>query len=308
MARPSGLDHRVEPETLGPDLAALVRAVDSRLLDVIRLTELPSSNEARGCYGLRFADGRKFKYRQLPTAEHAEMLQRLLSRLASPHIPRIVSSHGCGLLIEFVQGRRLQRHDQGPRLLEWCGAVQGQIHTTDTDGLDLISWTPIIVEASELEAGIEDLIGRGALEQAMGDDLLALATGEASLPAAGGDRGVIHRDFCAENILLEPSGRIHIVDNETVDVGPFDYDLARTWYRWPMGLRERAAYWKGYARYRDPSSFASSFARWAVTVLVESALFRLELGTPKFAVPLRRLEILLREARDGLPSDPHLSC
>ena len=87
---------------------------------------------------------------------------------------------------------------------------------------------------------------------------------------------MIHRDYCAENLLLAPSGRIHVVDNESIDVGPLDYDLARTWYRWPMGPRQRAAYWKGYARYRDPGSFSSSFAFWAVKVLVESSLFRLD--------------------------------
>jgi aminoglycoside phosphotransferase (APT) family kinase protein len=296
----------VAPETLGPDLAGLIKGIDSRLSGVVRLTELHSSNDARGCYGLRFANGQTFKYRRMQTAERAEMLERLLSHLASPHIPRILARHGSGLLIEFVHGRRLQRSDQDHRLLEWCGALQGRIHSADTEGLDLTTWAPISEEASELEASIDDLVGRGALERAMADDLLALATGGPPQPAAGEHAGVIHRDFCAENILLGPSGRIHLVDNESIDVGPLDYDLARTWYRWPMGPRERAAYWKGYARFRDPLSFASSFVYWAVAVLVESALFRLEFGTPKAIVPLRRLRILLREARDGLPSDPHL--
>ena len=304
--RTARLSTGVEPETLGPDFAALIRSIDSRLVDVVRLTELPLPDDARSCYRLQFADGRRFKYRRLPSAERAETLHRLLNHLNTPHIPRILSRHGTGLLIEYVKGRRLQRSDQVTQLLQWCGGLQGQIHAADADGLCLTSWAPVSVEASELEARIDELVRRSSIERAMGDDLLALATSRSSRLVVEGHVGVIHRDFCAENILLAPSGRIHLVDNESIDVGPLDYDLARTWYRWPMKPPERAAFWEGYGRYRDPESFASSFAYWAVTVLVESSLFRLEIGTPKAVVPLRRLGILLREARDGLPTDPHL--
>lgn len=296
----------VAPETLGPDFAALIRTINSKLVDVVRLTQLPSSDDARGCYRLQFADGRRFKYRRMPSARRAETLHRLLNHLSSPHIPRILARHGTGLLIEYVEGRRLHRRDQHAQFLEWCGGIQGQIHAADAAALCLTSSSPVSVEASELEGRIDELVRRRSIERAMGDDLLALATSPSSQLVVEGHVGVIHRDFCAENLLLAPSGRIHLVDNESIDVGPLDYDLARTWYRWPMGQQERTAFWEGYGRYRDPESFASSFAYWAVTVLVESCLFRLEIRTPKAVVPLRRLGILLREARDGLPTDPHL--
>jgi hypothetical protein len=29
-------------------------------------------------------------------------------------------------------------------------------------------------------------------------------------------------------------GRLRVVDNEALSVGACDYDLARTWHRWPM--------------------------------------------------------------------------
>ena len=34
--------------------------------------------------------------------------------------------------------------------------------------------------------------------------------------------------------MIRPDGALCLVDNETVDLGPLDYDLARTWYRWPL--------------------------------------------------------------------------
>jgi thiamine kinase-like enzyme len=42
--------------------------------------------------------------------------------------------------------------------------------------------------------------------------------------------GFIHKDLCAENRVRDESGRVVVVENESLRVGPHAYDLARTWY------------------------------------------------------------------------------
>jgi hypothetical protein len=97
-----------------------------------------------------------------------------------------------------------------------------------------------------------------------------------------------------------------IADNETIGIGPYEFDLARTWYLWPMKPADRAAYWDGYSRHRDPIDFVSSFLFWIMDAMVRSALFRLRCKSPTVAVPLRKLRLILRDYEPDTP-EPHLT-
>ncbi len=107
--------------------------------------------------------------------------------------------------------------------------------------------------------------------------------------------GIVHRDLCADNLVVRASGKLCPVNNETLAVNAYAYDLGRTWYRWPMRPDQRAAYFEGYRRYRSPADFWAHSRYWTTLVLVESAGWHLRLGTAGAAVPLRRLHELLRD-------------
>src|SRR5262249_50894963 len=107
------------------------------------------------------------------------------------------------------------------------------------------------------------------------------------------ETGIIHRDFCGENLVLDPLGTPHIVDNGTLTVDAYHFDLARTWYRWPMTSAERRAFEAGYAACGDLASYRAHFPFWAVAVLVEAALFRHYAKTRGRRIPIQRLIELL---------------
>jgi aminoglycoside phosphotransferase (APT) family kinase protein len=107
--------------------------------------------------------------------------------------------------------------------------------------------------------------------------------------------GIIHRDFCAQNIVRTPDGRLCVVDNETIRVDSPEFDLARTWYRWPMTPLQWEAFLAGYRGRRDPASFLRNFPFWTIAVLADTALFRLRARTPGASLPVRRLDALLRQ-------------
>ena len=122
------------------------------------------------------------------------------------------------------------------------------------------------------------LVRAGALSSASRKRLIALL--EAHLPADS-PIGVIHRDFCAENLVWDASGQPHVVDNETMQIGALDFDLARTWYRWPMTDAQATAFLDGYSSHRSPESFLASFVFWTLVMLVDVSRYHLRVGTDR---------------------------
>ena len=120
----------------------------------------------------------------------------------------------------------------------------------------------------------------------------AVALARRSAPATA-DWGLCHGDFCAENLLVVPALGLHVVDNETICELWQDYDLARTWYRWPMEALAFAAFLDGYREHRQADTFLAHFQFWAICALLRSAAFRLREGVSA-EVPIRRLEALLK--------------
>jgi len=294
----------VAPESLGEDFAEIVSRVGSQLREVVPLTRLTFRKERSGCYRLRFADGSVFKYRGMLSAHRAKTVEHLISRIGSPRIPRVLDRCGTGLLIEFVDGHPARRPVQTHELLAETAALQGKIHRTDA--ADLLAGTPPLEIADVIEKlaqRIQRLVALQAITEREAEELTELAMSE--VPQAS-EIGVAHYDYCAENLLVSEAIGFYVIDNESIQIGTLDYDLARTWYRWPMSPTERAVYWESYGRFRDPGSFSAFFLFWAIAVMVSSALLRLEGGTDLAAVPIRKLGLLARRALSGSSSEPYL--
>jgi aminoglycoside phosphotransferase (APT) family kinase protein len=105
-----------------------------------------------------------------------------------------------------------------------------------------------------------------------------------------------HGDFCAENLVRRPGGPA-IVDNGSVGIQAVDFDLARTWYRWPMRASQRRAFDAGYRTAYATGQSTAAFPFWALLVLTEATLFRARAGADGWRWPLSRLERLLRDRR-----------
>jgi aminoglycoside phosphotransferase (APT) family kinase protein len=119
----------------------------------------------------------------------------------------------------------------------------------------------------------------------------ALADADANRPQEP-TLGIIHKDFCAENLVLASDGSLVCIDEATLSTGPHDLDLARTWYRWPMQARDSAHFARGYQEQRSLAGFLRHFRFWVTCVLVGSAATRLRSASPGALAPIERLRQL----------------
>ena len=101
--------------------------------------------------------------------------------------------------------------------------------------------------------------------------------------------GLVHGDLCAENLVLTPDGRIVSIDNERVRIDFLDYDLARTFVRWPLPDARRERFERRYTTWGRSVPAAREASAWRVRAAVKSA-FTLR-GTPIVGPDLAREQL-----------------
>lgn len=290
MRRPRepGLDEGSLRERLGGDLWALTGQLGAPVAAVTTLTA--SRHGPRATFRLTLADGGVVKGRRCEDEAQAVRVEALVEYLDPRHFPRVVQRHRAALLEEWIEGQPPLAADG---LAGRGGAILAGVHATKLpEPLHAGAQSYAESSATRLAAGVEALVRRQALSASDGARTRELALARAPRRMAC---GLAHGDFCVENVILDARGEVHVVDNETVLVHPPEYDLARSWYRWPMQPAERLAYQRGYGRSRAREAFRSHFEFWAVLVLVEAVLFRMHVGA-EHRIPLERLSALIRRS------------
>lgn len=270
---------------LGEDLAALVRGVGRRLVQAIPLSRRGAPPIATA-FRLRFADGGALKGSRLANAECAAQVAALAPALGTL-APRVLAHRGAALLSEWVEGESLAGADWPAALLRRCGAAQAAVHVRAVDAPDAA--VDLAERQRKLIHGLKGLVRAELLSAGESARLAALAA--AAAPASGA-MGISLGDYCADNIVCRADGEPCLIDLETLTIAPSDYDLGRTWYRWPMSAAQRAAFLEGYRRHRDPGPFLAHRSFWYATALVEGALFRHRQHHPGLQVPLAALRAL----------------
>ena len=280
---------------LGEDLWALVQALGTGLAGITTLTTLPSRSRSRAAFRLDLLDGRVVKGRRLNSVGEAERVERL-SRFLDPQcFPKVLARRGGALLTEWAHGTPLGSTADKAALFRRAGSVQATMHCRALPaGLLRAARVSEAGREARLDRRLDELARFGALPAREARRAWAIALAHVPPRRAV---GLVHGDFCAENMVRGVDGRLRIVDNEALSVGACDYDLARTWYRWPMTESQAAAYFDGYAGRRGPDAFVAAFPYWAVMALVDAVVFRVRARTRDARAPLARLAALLRDAR-----------
>ena len=282
--------------SMGRDLATLLRETGSAPRRITPVTDLPSPVLGRATFRLELEDGRVLKGRRFDQPSHAESLVRLTGLLGLECLSQVVARRAAATLEEWVPGPSVEGLPRTPDLLEACGAVLGRIHARPAPPSEVASAPSVQLRRAVAEEQIGALERLGLVSPRLGREIRALVAAETPATASA---GFIHRDFAPENLVVGPAGRPVAVDNTTLTIDLHDFDLGRTWYRWPMSAEEWTAFAAGYRRARSPDAFAAHFRFWAAAALVDAALFRHGARTEGVEVPLERLAALVHAREDG---------
>ena len=109
--------------------------------------------------------------------------------------------------------------------------------------------------------------------------------------------GLVHLDFCGENMVIDRRGQLGVVDNDRIRLDAFGYDLARTWYRWALTAPEWDCFCRAYGSRLPFPNPLHSLQFWKIVAAARSAEFRLHHYPEKTDVPVRCLRALAAEER-----------
>ena len=277
---------------LGEDLVALALHRSADLVGVERLTRSAAPRRRAAAYRLRFADNRSLKGRRLRSPATARRVEEILRRLGHPAFPKPMQRKGCALLLEWIEGATLEHGRASLEHVRACGALHAWLHRFPWEATPALS-PHTILSAHRVWAGrhLASCAKAGLVDDGEAETLAQLLETHRPLDC---ESGLVHGDLCGENLLVDRSGQLRVVDNEALSLGAYDADLARTWYRWPLSPSGREAYLRAYARHRSPDAFLTHFPYWAICALLGSLSHRRGAPAAVVAVPLDRLRNLTR--------------
>ncbi len=271
------------------DLRILVQPLTSQLQETTEITALRTASVRRQTLKLRFENGSLAKGRLLGRSSDAPKLLKRLCEAQAGRFSQILSQHDDAWLEEWIPGTPLDRLNPPPPLLFECGQMLGKIHCVDGTPVEPPhEHTNGLVRLVEQ---LEQLRQRGVLSGTDCQRLWALA--QSNYPAEA-QMGIIHRDFCAENLVLH-QGQPYCIDNVQISVGALDEDLARTRYRWPMSLAAWERFMAGYESHRSSATYRQHALYWNILVLASAAGFRFRAQADDPWCPLEKLRRLIFE-------------
>jgi aminoglycoside phosphotransferase len=281
---------------LGADLSALIVALGVPVVEVVRVTTIRAPGSFRASFALTLADGQVLKGRRLNAPADVARVTRLSALLDPRYFPPILAHRGHALLTRWVPGRSVPPEAWAPADLRASGQLQARLHRLHVSAELTVTQARTLDWTVRLDSWLGDLAAGGALDAHEARAITRLVV--ASAPATT-RTGVCHTDFCADNIILSDAGDICVIDNEGLSLDSPEFDLARTWYRWPMTNTQQRAYADGYSARDHAECFADHFLHWALLAVLDSAAYRVRVGAPGARVPLERLAELQRTlARD----------
>jgi Phosphotransferase enzyme family len=254
---------------------------------VVLVSPLRERKGIRFAYRVELEDGGTVKARHFGTAEAACRLFELRVGLEDAFAPPL-AQYGPVLLEEWVHGDPLTDRAAEARA-EPTGALLGRLHATPL--------APEIAATASTrrwrEAAESDLALVGRARALARGEVDALRTALARRDPRVSPVVLIHKDFCAENMVIDGQGRLRIIDNEQLEIAPPAFDLGRTFHRWPMSDGAWRRFLEGY-RSAAPAA-PSSVGFWRIVAALETTRVILQRNPGR----LDTLVALLRRFAEG---------
>jgi aminoglycoside phosphotransferase (APT) family kinase protein len=234
-----------------PRLAGATHALG---LDMVSATPLvsaaPVTRRPRS-FLIDTGDGTRVKIRFGRRAVIVDRAARLSAALGDARVPPPLARSGLVTAEAWVEGIDLASLRLGARHLDAAADLLASLHRfSGRPGEDLPRPRSTGSIHRHAERQLSDLVEAGLVTRAEGRSLRIIL---GRLP----DRspwGLIHGDFCGENLVWRADDTLVSVDHEMLGRGFIEYDMARTWYRWDLSATD----WQRFERaYRAVSASAA---------------------------------------------------
>lgn len=283
-------DPRAAGVVLDADVRSALDALSVEAVGAVRITGLPSARSNRTTVRVALADGRTVKVRRLSRPSKAERFGRLVEALGHARLPAVLRLDGRIAVEAWVEGTPLSKLPATPERLRQAADILGSLHGTRRIGRRSLHAT---VSTRRLVQRVKRHLAKlAATVTITRHDALALSDALSRFAPREALLGLTHNDFCAANLVEDADGRLFVVDNEGLRLGFLDYDLARTWYRWPLPGPDWTMLLDRYATWRDPAPGLAHAPFWRIAAVVKSAHLRMTRGVPT-AIPVDRLRELV---------------
>jgi aminoglycoside phosphotransferase (APT) family kinase protein len=276
-------------EPLEPEIAIALERAGLRARSVRALSRIRPAASGRAVYRIDLEAGRTIKARRLNDEATARRLFEIRAELPTAFAPAFCQ-HGRVLLEEWIEGEELGDACPDAAQLAEAGALLAQLHARTTlAGEALHAWRSTRSWREQTEQGLASLVAAAALEARAGRGIGAAL---ARLDPQRALVGLVHSDFCGENLLIDGSGRLRVIDNERLRVDALGFDLARSWYRWALPPPAWERFESAYAAALPFSEPLGNLAFWSLVAVVKSAVLRLRIDPERAHVPLTRLRAM----------------
>jgi aminoglycoside phosphotransferase (APT) family kinase protein len=256
------------------------------------LSTIRAAEYERRVYRLDLKGGRVLKARRLEDEATARRLFEIRQEAPAGFAP-VLHRHGAVMLEAWIEGEDLAQRPMTSQHLFEAATLLACLHATPR-----VLGRPLPATQS---TGAEREMAEHARWHLAADGRLALAESDrigAALKLLDPKRalfGLVHTDFCGENMVIDPDGRLHIIDNERMSLGVLGLDVARTWYRWMLPSPAWECFRATYQARMPHQDALRHFAFWALVATLKSAVLRLWLDPARAHVPIERLREIMAE-------------
>lgn len=241
-----------------------------------------------GSWRLTLEDGVLLKGQMLWSPRRSERARCMIAALGHLGAPQVVAFAGRAIVQEWIDGSTADASVHAAA----AGRLLGRMHTTPIPSCATAGgrWQP---DAARTRAHLDSLVARAVLDAGERARIVELLPDAAQCAA---DLVVAHGDLAPANVVVtdRPTSLTLVpVDNEGCDAAPAGWDVARTWYRWPMSSDARTEFRHAYEATTGRDPVDDDFVGWLVAVLVDAAAYRFD-AQADADVPMRALRTLMQ--------------
>lgn len=256
------------------------------------LSTIRTAENHRRAYRIDLTGGRILKARRLEDEITARQLFEMRQEVPTG-FARVLHCHGAVILEAWIEGEDLSQRCATTRHLIEAATLLACLHATpQVFGRPLPATQSTAAEREMAEHARWRLATDGHLPPAEGDGIGAALE---QLDPKQALIGLVHTDFCGENMVIDPDGRLHVIDNERMGLGALGLDVARTWYRWMLPPAAWECFRTNYQARMAHDDGLRHFVFWALVATLKSAILHLRLDTTRAHVPIECLRHIMAE-------------